>query len=81
LNPISTASLIELLKAVSPLGLEVALVKGVLRSTKTIYLRENFVFTYTNEFRFDFNPNDAEPISVFEKNYSSVYWLVEQEVG
>ncbi|TXI83194.1 MAG: hypothetical protein E6Q38_03915 [Crocinitomicaceae bacterium] len=81
MNPISTASLIESLKAVSPLGLEVVLVKGVLRSTKTIYLRENFVFTYTNEFRFDFNPNDAEPISVFEKNYSSVYWLVEQEVG
>ena len=81
MKAISTPELIQTLTSISPQGLEVALVKGVLRSTKTIYLRENFVFTYTNEFRFDFNPKDAEPISAFEKNYEAARWLIEQEVG
>ncbi len=80
-KPISTASLIESLKAVSPLGLEVALVKGVLRSTKCIYLREDSIFEYTNELRFDFKPSEAISISDFNKNYESARWLVEQEVG
>lgn len=81
MNPISTASLIESLKAVSPLGLEVTLVKGILRSTKCLYIREDSIFEYTNELRFDFNPKEAEPISAFEKNYEAARWLVEQEVG
>lgn len=77
----STPELIETLASISPQGLEVALVKGVLRSTKCIYLREDSIFEYTNELRFDFKPSDAVPLNDFRENYSSARWLLEQEVG
>jgi hypothetical protein len=78
---ISTPVLIEILTSISSKGLEVALVKGVLRSTKCIYLREDSIFEYTNELRFDFKPSEAASISDYNKNYEAVRWLVEQEVG
>ncbi len=81
MKTISTPDLIETLTSISPQGLEVALVKGVLRSTKCIYLREDSIFEYTNELRFDFKPNEATSISDFDKNYEAARWLVEQEVG
>jgi len=81
MQAISTPELIEILTSISPKGLEVALVKGVLRSTKCIYLREDAIFEYTNELRFDFKPSEATSISDFDKNYEDARWLVEQEVG
>lgn len=81
MKSISTPELIETLTSVSPQGLEVALVKGILRSTKCIYLREDSIFEYTNELRFDFKPSEAVPLKDFCENYSSARWLVEQEVG
>ena len=81
MQAISTPQLIEILTSISPQGLEVALVKGVLRSTKCIYLREDSIFEYTNELRFDFNQSEATSISDFNKNYEAARWLVEQEVG
>lgn len=81
MKSISTPELIEILTSISPQGLEVALVKGILRSTKCIYLREDSIFEYTNELRFDFKPNEATSISDFNKNYEAARWLVEQEVG
>ena len=81
MKSISTPELIETLTSVSPQGLEAVLVKGVLRSTKCIYLREDSIFEYTNELRFDFKPSDAVPLNDFRENYSSACWLVEQEVG
>ena len=78
---ISTQELIETLTSISPQGLEVALTNGILRSTKCIYLREDSIFEYMNELRFDFKPSEATSISDFNKNYESARWLVEQEVG
>lgn len=80
MKSISTPELIETLTSVSPQGLEVALVKGVLRSTKCIYLREDWIFEYTNELRFDFKPSEAVDLNEFREIYSSARWLVEQEV-
>ena len=81
MKSISTPELIETLTSVSPQGLEVVLVKGILRSTKCIYLREDSIFEYTNELRFDFKPSEAISLKNFRENYSSARWLVEQEVG
>ncbi|MEN9441664.1 MAG: hypothetical protein RLZ33_1741 [Bacteroidota bacterium] len=81
MKSISTPELIENLTSVSPKGLEVALAKGILRSTKCMYFREDSIFEYTNELRFDFKPSDAIPLNDFRENYSSARWLVEQEVG
>ncbi len=81
MKPITTPELIETLTSVSPLGLEVALVKGILRSTKCIYLRDDSIFEYTNVLRFDFKPSEAIPLNDFRENYLSARWLVEQEVG
>lgn len=81
MKSISTPELIEALTSISPQGLEVALVNGVLRSTKCIYLREGSIFEYTNELRFDFKPSEAIPLNDFRENYLSARWLVEQEVG
>lgn len=81
MKSISTPELIETLTSVSPHGLEVALVKGILRSTKCIYLREDSIFEYTNELRFDFELSEAISLKDFRENYSSACWLVEQEVG
>lgn len=81
MKPISTTELIETLTSISPQGLEVVLVKGILRSTKCIYLREDSIFEYTNELCFDFKPSDAVHLNEFRENYSSARWLVEQEVG
>ena len=80
MNFISTTELIEEIKRVSPLGLEVSLSQGILRSTKCVYFRDDCVFEYTNELSFEFNSEDAVPISDFQKNYSNARWLVEQEV-
>ena len=81
MKSISTPELIETLTFISPEGLEVALVKGILRSTKCIYLRVDSIFEYTNELRFDFKPSEAIPLNDFRENYSSARWLLEQEVG
>ena len=81
MKPISTPELIEALTSISPQGLEVALVKGILRSTKCIYLREDSIFEYKNELRFDFKPSEAIPLNDFRENYLSARWLVEQEEG
>lgn len=81
MKSISTPELIETLTSISTQGLEVALVKGILRSTKCIYLREDSIFAYTNELSFDFKPSEAIPLNDFRENYSSARWLVEQEVG
>lgn len=81
MKQITTTELIETLTSVSPKGLEVALVKGILRSTKCIYLREDSIFEYTNELLYDFKPLEAVSLNDFRENYSSAWWLVEQEVG
>jgi hypothetical protein len=81
MKTISTPELIATLTSISPQGLEVALVKGILRSTKCIYLRGNSIFEYTNELRFDFKPSEATSISNFNNNYEAARWLVEQEEG
>ena len=80
MKSISTSELIETLISVSPQGLEVALVKGILRSTKCIYLREDSIFEYTNELRFDFKPSEAVPLNDFRENYSSARWLDRKSV-
>jgi hypothetical protein len=71
------AEVLEALTSVSPQGLEDALVNGVLRSTKCIYLREDFIFEYNNELRFNFKPSEAVDLNEFRENYSSARWLVE----
>lgn len=81
MKQITTPELIENLVSISPQGFEVALVKSILRSTKCIYLRDDSIFEYTNELRFDFKPSEAIPLNDFRENYSSAHWLVEQQVG
>jgi hypothetical protein len=81
MNFISTTELIEEIKRVSPLGLEVSLSQGVLRSTKCVYFRDDCIFEYTNEFTVNFNPKHATHIFDFQENYATAFWLVEQEVS
>jgi hypothetical protein len=79
MNFISTTELIEEIRRVSPLGLEVSLYKGILRITKCVYLRNEQIFEYTNEFNIDFNPNDGVSISEFIEVYKQTKWQIENE--
>ncbi len=79
MNFISTTELIEEIKRVSPLGLEVSINKGILRSTKCIYHRNDQIFEYTNELNIDFNPNDGVSISEFIEVYKQTNWQIENE--
>ena len=79
MNFISTTELIEEIRRVSPLGLEVSLSQGVLRSTKCVYFRDDCIFEYTNELNIDFNPKDSISISEFIEVYKQTKWQIENE--
>jgi hypothetical protein len=79
MNFISTTELIEEIKSVSPLGLEVSLNNGILRITKCLYLRNDQIFEYTNELNIDFNSKDSISISEFIEVYKQTKWQIENE--
>lgn len=81
MTTVNTVELFQLLKDISPKGFEVSISNGILRSTNAIYLRQNLVYLFGNELRYEFTPEYSISISEFEKNYSNITWRHIQEIS
>lgn len=72
-----TNDFLEKLLKVEPEGLEVAIEKGILKLSHEIFYRNKRIFIYTNQLRYNFEPDESLSISEFQDFYKDTIWVLE----
>ena len=78
---IPTEILIQNLSKISPLGYEVTIRNGLLRSTKCIYQNENLIYLFDISEPFKFKMENGYTEVDFNLHYKDWFWKIEQTIS
>jgi hypothetical protein len=80
MKTVNSIELINILNEICPKGLEVTIKNGILRITKSIYSRNNFIYLFSNDFIVEFNEENSMSFEKFKTEFKNVNWLIDQEI-
>ena len=78
---VSTDQLVQNLIKISPLGFEASIRNGLLRSTKCIYQKDDFIFLFDMSEDFVLDLENGMPKQQFELKYKDWFWNIEQTIS
>jgi hypothetical protein len=78
---VSTDQLVQNLIKISPLGYEVSIRHGLLRSTKCIYQKDDIIFLFDMFEEFILDKENGVPKQQFVLEYIDWIWDIEQTIS